>query len=671
MNKAARGIRQQISAIAAGVTAVVIALVLFAQLAVSLQSNLHKVTDQSAVLARLVGDNAAAAIVFQDPAAATETLATLARSPLVLLGAIEQPDGSLFAEFRVDEDGDIRLLHRSDPQAELRQHFHVQAVTEPIWLDGIELGSITLWINTWDVFAQIATSLFLSLLIWLLGTAAAYFLAERLNSRVVGPLGGLSNLMMQVSATEDYSQRFDHKEDNEVGVLADSFNQMLAQIDDREKRLQEAISDLEVARDQAEDAARSKSSFLANMSHEIRTPMNGVIGMTSLLKRTELTSQQQLYFDTIEKSGRSLLMLIDDILDFTKIEAGRLEVKNAPYTLRETLFSVREFFDAPALAKGLSFNLDIDNKLPRMLTGDSGRVRQVLLNLVGNSLKFTEQGKIAVTVSLVGGELQQRIRFSVTDTGIGIDEDNQKIVFSEFFQADSTSTRQFGGTGLGLAICKQLVTLMGGKIAFQSTANVGSTFWFDLPLVTDVLNPFLSLIPGTAELPSSNPFARAIALGDSNEGTDESEQGGSNAANQDQSPRWDARVLVAEDSDVNQFIIKELLAVFGLSPVVVGNGKEAVASFGQEAFDLVLMDIQMPIMDGVEATRKLRAAQKSDGVNPECIIVGLSAHAMAGDRERYVEQGMDDYLTKPIDIDELEALLKRTLRSSSALMLWR
>ncbi len=190
-------------------------------------------------------------------------------------------------------------------------------------------------------------------------------------------------------------------------------------------------------------------------------------------------------------------------------------------------------------------------------------------------------------------------------------------------------------------------------------------------MVTDVLNPFLSLIPGTAELPSSNPFARAIALGDSNEGTDESEQGGSNAANQDQSPRWDARVLVAEDSDVNQFIIKELLAVFGLSPVVVGNGKEAVASFGQEAFDLVLMDIQMPIMDGVEATRKLRAAQKSDGVNPECIIVGLSAHAMAGDRERYVEQGMDDYLTKPIDIDELEALLKRTLRSSSALMLWR
>ena len=628
-------------------------------------------TDQSAVLAKLVGDNAAAAIVFQDPAAATETLATLARSPLVLLGVIEQLDGSLFAEFRVDEDGDIRLLHRSDPQAELRQHFHVQAVTAPIQLDGTELGSITLWINTWDVFAQIATSLLLSLLIWVLGTAAAYFLAERLNSRVVRPLGGLSDLMMQVSTTEDYSRRFDHEEDNEVGVLADSFNQMLAQIDDREKRLQEAISDLEVARDQAEDAARSKSSFLANMSHEIRTPMNGVIGMTSLLKRTELTDRQQLYFDTIEKSGRSLLMIIDDILDFTKIEAGRLEIKNSPYTLRETLSSVREFFAAPARAKGLEFSLDVEDKLPTVMTGDSGRVRQVLLNLIGNSLKFTEQGKIVVTVSMAGGELQQRIRFSVTDTGIGIDDDNQKIVFSEFFQADSTSTRQFGGTGLGLAICKQLVTLMGGKISFQSTAHVGSTFWFDLPLVTDVLNPFLSLIPGHAEPSSNNPFAKAIALGTGNEGTDESDQDGRNTGNREQPARWDARVLVAEDSDVNQFIIKELLAVFGLTPVIVSNGKEAVASFRQEAFDLVLMDIQMPIMDGVEATGRLRAAQKNHGVNPECTIVGLSAHAMAGDRERYVEQGMDDYLTKPIDIDELEALLKRTLRPSSDLMLWR
>ena len=571
-------------------------------------------TDQSAVLAKLVGDNAAAAIVFQDPAAATETLATLARSPLVLLGVIEQLDGSLFAEFRVDEDGDIRLLHRSDPQAELRQHFHVQAVTAPIQLDGTELGSITLWINTWDVFAQIATSLLLSLLIWVLGTAAAYFLAERLNSRVVRPLGGLSDLMMQVSTTEDYSRRFDHEEDNEVGVLADSFNQMLAQIDDREKRLQEAISDLEVARDQAEDAARSKSSFLANMSHEIRTPMNGVIGMTSLLKRTELTDRQQLYFDTIEKSGRSLLMIIDDILDFTKIEAGRLEIKNSPYTLRETLSSVREFFAAPARAKGLEFSLDVEDKLPTVMTGDSGRVRQVLLNLIGNSLKFTEQGKIVVTVSMAGGELQQRIRFSVTDTGIGIDDDNQKIVFSEFFQADSTSTRQFGGTGLGLAICKQLVTLMGGKISFQSTAHVGSTFWFDLPLVTDVLNPFLSLIPGHAEPSSNNPFAKAIALGTGNEGTDESDQDGRNTGNREQPARWDARVLVAEDSDVNQFIIKELLAVFGLTPVIVSNGKEAVASFRQEAFDLVLMDIQMPIMDGVEATGRLRAAQKK----PRC-----------------------------------------------------
>ena len=675
-----KGIRQQVSIIAMVVTGVVVALILIVQIAATLQRDLKHITDQSETLARIVGDNASAAMAFHDPAAAEDTLATLARSPLVLMGRIHNADGSLFAEYRRDQQGDISLVSAENPVVVLADHMHVGKVVEPLVIGGTTVGSITLWINTWSAYSKIFTSIWLSLIIWVLGMVIAYLLAERFNRRAVAPLHNLSKVMLTVSTTEDYSQRFEHEEDNEIGALADSFNEMLARIDDREGRLQQAISDLEIARDQAERAARTKSSFLANMSHEIRTPMNAVVGMSALLRRTQLDDQQQQYFNTIDKSAHSLLMIIDDILDFTKMEAGKLEIKNAEYSVRETLSLIIEFFAEPARQKNIEFSTDVDDRVPATLIGDSGRVRQVLINLIGNAIKFTDQGKVAVKISVVGDHLHETIRFAVTDTGIGLSNDEAPSIFKEFFQADSTSTRQFGGTGLGLAICKQLVTLMAGRIAFQSTLGVGSTFWFDLPLHRTLINPFMSSMRVNSRDTLSNPFSTALGSstkngagndGGSNDAIGQ-EAGGSapNAASKERL-RWDAKVLVAEDSEVNQFIIKELLAIYGITPVIVDNGEQAVARFLSECFELVFMDIQMPIMDGVEATKKIREAQTLEGINADCFIVGLSAHAMSGDRERYLEQGMDDYMTKPIDIDELGVLLKRLLKQPSSLMLWR
>ena len=675
-----KGIRQQVSIIAMTVTGVVVALILIVQLAATLQRDLRHITDQSETLAQIVGDNASAAMAFYDPAAAEDTLATLARSPLVLMGRIHNVDGSLFTEYRRDQQDDISLASVDNPAAVLAGHMYVSKVVEPLVIGSTTVGSITLWINTWDAYLKIFTSIWLSLIIWVLGIVIAYLLAERLNRRAVAPLHDLSEVMITVSTTEDYSQRFEHKEDNEIGTLADSFNQMLARIDDREARLRDAISDLEIARDQAEQAARTKSAFLANMSHEIRTPMHGVVGMTALLKRTQLDDQQQHYFNTIEKSAQSLLMIIDDILDFTKIEAGKLEIKNSEYSVRDASAAIAEFFAEPARRKNLEFIIDIDDGVPATLIGDSGRVRQVLINLIGNAIKFTDQGKVALKISVIGDDYHETIRFSVTDTGIGLSKDEAPSIFEEFFQADSTSTRQFGGTGLGLAISKQLVTLMAGRIAFESTPGVGSTFWFDLPLHRTLINPFMSSMRVNSRDTVSNPFS--TALGNSTENGADSDDVINNAMQQEggvgasyvasEEPlRWDAKVLVAEDSEVNQFIIKELLAIYGITPVIVENGQQAVDRFLSECFELVFMDIQMPVMDGVEATSKLREAQKQQGINAECSIVGLSAHAMAGDRERYLEQGMDDYITKPIDIDELGVLLKRLLKPQSSLILWR
>ena len=539
------------------------------------------------------------------------------------------------------------------------QGLYSESLSVPVLLDQEEIASLEIRVDLWPVYQQLVWISGIAFVLWMLGMVAAYVLSRVFNARITEPLSDLADMMSEVTDREDYGRRFSYGVNNELGSVVDAFNEMLERIGDREQRLRKMIVDLEEARDQAESAARSKSSFLANMSHEIRTPMNGVMGMIALLKQGDLTEQQRAYFETIERSADALLLIIDDILDFTKIEAGRLKLGRSAFSLRDSLGSIEALFSEPASQKGLALSFAVDPAVPEVVVGDPGRIRQILLNLIGNAVKFTDEGSITVTASLADPDKPEQFRFAVADTGPGIDPDDQTRIFGEFYQADVSLTRAHGGTGLGLAITDQLVRLMGGQVGFESEFGKGSLFWVELPLASPGDATAASFGDNDARRVSAdkesarlerltNPAAAASAP--------------TTGATEYPLPNtYDLQVLVAEDSEVNQFIIRELLAKWGIEIAVAANGLEAVKAFREREFDLILMDIQMPEMDGLEATRQICSIQTREALHERCEIVGLSAHAMSGDRERYMAEGMVDYLTKPIRTEELRVVLDACL----------
>jgi signal transduction histidine kinase/CheY-like chemotaxis protein len=691
---------------------------------------------QTAIALAMVGRNCSASLLFADPRTAQEVLRSLQRDPRILRATLFAADGTLFASYQADpgagaaeqasiEEISLPPVRRTEVRDGEIHHW------EPILLDGELVGQLYGVANLAERSAFFRRQMLILGAVTVLCLALVALLIQKLQTLVTAPILALAAAASEVRRRHDYTLRVEKLAADESGTLVDAFNAMLGEIEETT-----------VARELAEEASRAKSEFLATMSHEIRTPMNGVLSMTDILLNTELADEQHDYLRTIRTSAEALMVIINDILDFSRIEAKKITLLSAPFDLRAMLEDLLHLLRAQACRKHLWLALHFDPESVRGLEGDAGRIRQILANIIGNAVKFTDHGGVSVTVRarpLADAPQRAHLEIAIRDTGDGIPEVQLERLFMRFSQADSSATRKHGGTGLGLAISKELARLMQGDVVAESVVGEGSTFRLLLELPLAAAQPRPPSLPAAvtaarvlvaeenpqirrewlldlkalglaAELAPAGAAASALAQiarecvppcdylltlppgeGATNgrrllqalagpaptavevllplkerhlarslcraagvpyrQGAVPQSHAAANPAE-----LCGIRILLAEDNPVNQKVATIILRKLGCVMHVVNNGEEALAEVQRERYDLVLMDCQMPQMDGYQATRMIRLLPNAEAEIP---IIAMTANAMEGDRERCLQSGMDDYLTKPIQPSALIAALQR------------
>ncbi|OUS32139.1 hypothetical protein A9Q99_01670 [Gammaproteobacteria bacterium 45_16_T64] len=530
----------------------------------------------------------------------------------------------------VDEKGTTLVQKKRTPPTNVSEVRHYNI---PIVFEAETFGSITAVWNLDPVHAEIERQvsivrLFTSTTLMLLAGLMIIFF----YLLAISPINIISRYLTSLSKGDRSPLRLSIFASKELELLAKAANDLYATIklkEQKESELLKTREELQVAHDEALGATRAKSGFLATMSHEIRTPMNAVLGILGLLRDTELTPKQRLLVQTGRDSGEHLLTIINDILDFSKMEADRLSLENTDFNLKELLDQTIKLLTPQAKRKSLDLGLSLSPTSPTFVKGDPDRLRQILLNLINNAIKFTPTGSVTLSCFTATNNTNTHIvHFAIEDTGIGIPTHLQQDLFDEFTMVDHTHSRHHEGTGLGLAICKRLVSLMKGEISFTSQENIGSIFTFTASLEATQGNRV-----------QSRPHVQTSY-----------------------SPKSGTRTLLVEDNPANQFVIKNILNYAGLKVDIAANGQEALEAIIDRPYDIILMDISMPVMDGISATKAIRELSSERSQVP---IIALTAHALSGDKQRYLDAGMDDYLEKPINREATLECIGRWSRNTT------